>query len=84
VRDNYFTTSNGTLYNIEVQNADSALIEGNSELVASIAPKNCFVNMMGATRTWISKNAVYQKNAYCYNGAPGTPPAGDGSFFFGH
>jgi parallel beta-helix repeat protein len=84
VRDNYFTTSNATPYNIEVQNADSALIEGNSELVASIAPKNCFVNMLGATRTWISKNAVYQKNAYCYNGTPGTPSVGDGSFFFGH
>ncbi|HET6218151.1 MAG TPA: hypothetical protein VFE27_14095 [Acidobacteriaceae bacterium] len=83
VRDNYFTTSNGTPYNIEIENADSAMIEGNSELVASIGPKNCFVNMVGATRTWISKNAIYQKNSYCYNGAPGTPPAGDGSFYFG-
>jgi hypothetical protein len=84
VRDNYFTTSNGTPYNIEIENADSAMVEGNSELVASIGPKNCFVNMAGASRTWISKNAIYQKNAYCYNGAPGTPPVGDGSFFFGH
>jgi parallel beta-helix repeat protein len=83
VRDNYFTTTNGTPYNIEIENADSAMIEGNSELVASIAPKNCFVNMVGATRTYISKNAIYQKNAYCYNGTPGTPPVGDGSFFFG-
>jgi parallel beta-helix repeat protein len=83
VRDNYFTTTTGTPYNIEIQNADSATIEGNSELVASIAPKNCFVNMVGATRTYISKNAIYQKNAYCYNGTPGTPPVGDGSFFFG-
>jgi parallel beta-helix repeat protein len=83
VRDNYFTTTNGTPYNIEIENADSATIEGNSELVASIAPKNCFVNMVGATRTYISKNAIYQKNAYCYNGTPGTPPVGDGSFFFG-
>jgi parallel beta-helix repeat protein len=82
VRDNYFTTTTGTLYNIEIQNADSATIEGNSELVASINPKNCFVNMVGSSRTWISKNAIYQKNAYCYNGAPGTPPSGDGSFFF--
>ncbi len=82
VRDNYFTTTTGTLYNIEIENADSATIEGNSELVASINPKNCFVNMVGSTRTWISKNAIYQKNAYCYNGAPGTPPSGDGSFFF--
>jgi parallel beta-helix repeat protein len=83
VRDNYFTTLTGTPYNIEIANADSALIEGNSELVASIGPKNCFVNMAGATRTWIGKNAIYQKNAYCFNGVPGTPPAGDGSFFFG-
>jgi parallel beta-helix repeat protein len=83
VRDNYFTTTTGTPYNIEIQNADSATIEGNSELVASIGPKNCFVNMVGATRTYISKNAIYQKNAYCYNGTPGTPPVGDGSFFFG-
>jgi parallel beta-helix repeat protein len=83
VRDNYFTTTNATPYNIEIQNADSALIEGNSELVASLSPKNCFVNMTSATRTWISKNAIYQKNAYCLNGAPGTPPSSDGSFFFG-
>jgi hypothetical protein len=83
VRDNYFTTLNGTPYNIEVANADSALIEGNSELVASLGPKNCFVNMAGATRTWIGKNAIYQKNPYCFNGVPGTPPVGDGSFFFG-
>ena len=33
VRDNYFTTLTGTPYNIEIANADSALIEGNSELV---------------------------------------------------
>ena len=82
VRDNYFTTTTGTPYNIEIRNADSALIEGNSELVASAGPKNCFVNMVGALRTWIGKNAVYQKNAYCFNGVPGTPPHGDGSFFF--
>jgi parallel beta-helix repeat protein len=83
VRDNYFTTVTGTPYNIEIRNADSALIEGNSELVGSLGPKNCFVNMTGTTRTWIGKNAIYQKNAYCFNGVPGTPPAGDGSFFFG-
>lgn len=83
VRDNYFTTITGTTYNIEIENADSALIEGNSELVGSLGPKNCFVNMVGATRTWIGKNAIYQKNAYCLNGVPGTPPYGDGSFFFG-
>ena len=83
VRDNYFTTTTGTAYNIEIENADSAMIEGNSELVASLGPKNCFVNMVGATRTWISKNAIYQKNAYCNNGAPGTPSTGDGSFFLG-
>jgi parallel beta-helix repeat protein len=83
VRDNYFTTLTGTPYNIEIRNADSALIEGNSELIASAGPKNCFVNMVGATRTWIGKNAIYQKNAYCFNGVPGTPPAGDGSYFFG-
>jgi Periplasmic copper-binding protein (NosD) len=82
VRDNYFTTSTATPYNIEIEDADSALIEGNSELVASLDAKNCFVNIVGATRTYISKNAIYQKNAYCYNGVPGTPPAGDGSFFF--
>ena len=82
VRDNYFTTMVGTRFNIEIENADSAMIEGNSELVASASAKNCFVNMVGATRTWISKNAIYQKNAYCYNGVPGTPPTGDGSFFF--
>jgi parallel beta-helix repeat protein len=84
VRDNYFTTMTATAYNIEIQDADSALIEGNSELVASLGPKNCFVNMVGATRTYISKNAMYQKNTYCYNGAPGTPSTGDGSYFFGH
>jgi parallel beta-helix repeat protein len=83
VRDNYFTTLTGTPYNIEIENADSAMIEGNSELVASIGPKNCFVNIVGATRTWISKNAVYQKNPYCNNGVPGTPSTSDGSFFFG-
>jgi nitrous oxidase accessory protein NosD len=83
VRDNYFTTMAGTPYNIELQNTDSAIIEGNSELVASIGPKNCFVNMVQATRTWISKNAVYQKNAYCTNGTPGTPSTSDGSVFFG-
>jgi parallel beta-helix repeat protein len=83
VRDNYFTTLTGTPFNIEVENADSALIEGNSELVGSASAKNCFVNMVGATRTWISKNAIYQKNPYCYNGVPGTPSTGDGSFFFG-
>jgi parallel beta-helix repeat protein len=83
VRDNYFTTITATPYNIEIQDADSALIEGNSELVGSIAPKNCFVNILTSTRTWISKNAIYQKNAYCLNGVPGTPPSGDGSFFFG-
>jgi parallel beta-helix repeat protein len=83
VRDNYFTTVTATPYNIEIEDADSALIEGNSELVASLGPKNCFINIVGAARTYISKNAIYQKNAYCYNGAPGTPPAGDGSFFFG-
>ena len=84
VRDNYFTTITGTTYNIEIENADSALIEGNSELVGSLGPKNCFVNMVGATRTWIGKNAIYQKNAYCFNGVPGTPSTGDGSFFFGY
>ncbi len=83
IRDNYFTTANRTPYNIEIENADSAMIEGNSELVASIGPRNCFVNMVGATRTWISKNAIYQKNSYCNNGAPGTPSTSDGSFFFG-
>lgn len=83
VRDNYFTTSAATPYNIEIEDADSALIEGNSELVASLDAKNCFVNIVGATRTFISKNAIYQKNAYCFNGVPGTPPSGDGSFFFG-
>jgi parallel beta-helix repeat protein len=83
VRDNYFTTVTATPYNIEIEDADSALIEGNSELVASLGPKNCFINIVGAARTYISKNAIYQKNAYCYNGAPGTPPAGDGFFFFG-
>jgi parallel beta-helix repeat protein len=84
VRDNYFTTLSGTPYNIEIENADSAMVEGNSELVGSVGAKNCFVNMVGSTRTWISKNAIYQKTPYCYNGAPGTPPAGDGSVFFGH
>jgi parallel beta-helix repeat protein len=84
IRDNYFTTVAGTPYNIEIQDADSAVIEGNSELVASASPKNCFINITGSTRTFISKNAIYQKNGYCYNGAPGVPPAGDGSFFFGH
>lgn len=84
VRDNYFTTTTGTPYNIEIQNADSAMIEGNSELVSSAGAKNCFVNITGASRTWISKNAVYQKNAYCVNGAPGTPSTADGSAFFGH
>jgi nitrous oxidase accessory protein NosD len=83
VRDNYFTTASGTTYNIEIQNADSAMIEGNSELVASIGPKNCFINMTGTSRTWISKNAIYQKDAYCVNGSPGTPSTSDGSFFFG-
>jgi parallel beta-helix repeat protein len=83
VRDNYFTTIVATPYNIEIQDADSAVIEGNSELVATIAPQNCFVNITGSTRTFISKNAIYQKNAYCFNGVPGTPPSGDGSFFFG-
>lgn len=83
VRDNYFTTVTATPYNIEIDDADSALIEGNSELVGSLNAKNCFVNIVGATRTYISKNAIYQKNAYCYNGAPGTPPAGDGSFYYG-
>ncbi|MEA2541251.1 MAG: hypothetical protein QOH35_2617 [Acidobacteriaceae bacterium] len=83
VRDNYFTTASATPYNIEIEDADSALIEGNSELVASLGAKNCFVNIAGATRTYISKNAIYQKNAYCYNGAPGTPSTSDGSFFFG-
>jgi parallel beta-helix repeat protein len=83
VRDNYFTTASATPYNIEIEDADSALIEGNSELVASLGPKNCFINIVGSTRTYISKNAIYQKNAYCYNGAPGTPPGGDGSFYFG-
>lgn len=82
VRDNYFTTLVGTPYNIEIENAESAMIEGNSELVATISPKNCFVNMVGASRTWISKNAIYQQNAYCINGVPGTPSTGDGSFFF--
>jgi parallel beta-helix repeat protein len=84
VRDNYFTTTAGTPYNIELQNTDSAIIEGNSELVASLGPKNCFVNMVRATRTWISRNAIYQKNAYCYNGVPGTPSTSDGSVFLGH
>jgi parallel beta-helix repeat protein len=84
VRDNYFTTVPGTPYNIEIQNADSALIEGNSELVGSVNAHNCFINIVGSTRTYVSKNAIYQKNGYCYNGAPGIPPAGDGSFFFGH
>ncbi len=83
VRDNYFTTTSGTPYNIEIENADSAMIEGNSELIASGGPRNCFVNMVGALRTWISKNAIYQRNAYCVNGVPGTPSTGDGSFFFG-
>jgi hypothetical protein len=59
------------------------MVEGNSELVGSASAKNCFVNIVGATRTWISKNAIYQKNPYCYNGVPGTPSTGDGSFFFG-
>jgi nitrous oxidase accessory protein NosD len=83
VRDNYFTTASGTTYNIEIQNADSAMIEGNTEVVASIGPKNCFINMTGTTRTWISKNAIYQKDAYCLNGSPGTPSTSDGSIFFG-
>ena len=83
VRDNYFTTIVRTPYNIEIQDADNAVIEGNSELVATIGPKNCFINITGSTRTFISKNAIYQKNAYCLNGVPGTPPSGDGSFFFG-
>ncbi len=81
VRDNYFTTTMYTPYNIEIQDADSALIEGNSELVATIGPKNCFVNVISSTRAWISKNAIYQKNAYCFNGVPGIPPSGDGFFF---
>ena len=59
------------------------MIEGNSELVASIGAEKLFHQHDRTTRTWISKNAIYQKNAYCYNGAPGTPSAGDGSFFFG-
>jgi Right handed beta helix region len=83
VRDNYFTTVTATPYNIEIEDADSALIEGNSELVGSLDAKNCFVNIVGATRTYISKNAIYQRNAYCYNGVPGTPSTSDGSFFFG-
>ena len=83
VRDNYFTTASGTTYNIEIQNADSAMVEGNSEAVASVGPKNCFINMTGTSRTWVSKNAVYQPNAYCVNGRPGTPSTSDGSFFFG-
>jgi parallel beta-helix repeat protein len=83
VRDNYFTTVTATPYNIEIEDADSALIEGNSELVASLDAKNCFVNIVGATRSYISKNAIYQRNAYCYNGVPGTPSTSDGSFFFG-
>ena len=84
VRDNYFTTATAAPYNIEIQNADSALIEGNSELVASAGAKNCFINIVGSTRTYVGKNAVYQRNGYCLNGAPGVPPGGDGSFFFGH
>ena len=84
MRDNYFTTTAGTPYNIEIQDADSALIEGNSELVATIGPKNCFINVISSTRTWVSRNAVYQTNAYCLNGVPGTPPAADGYFFAQH
>jgi parallel beta-helix repeat protein len=83
VRDNYFTTTVATPYNIELQNTDSALIEGNSELVASLGAKNCFINMVKATRTWVSRNAAYQRNGYCYNGAPGTPSTADGSVFLG-
>lgn len=83
VRDNYFTTEDKTVYNIEIQNADNAMVEGNSELVASIGPKNCFINITGSTRTWVSKNAVYQKVSTCTNGVPGTPSTSDGSFFFG-
>jgi parallel beta-helix repeat protein len=83
VRDNYFTTITATPYNIEIQDADSALIEGNSELVGSISAKNCFINIVGATRTYVSRNAIYQRNAYCTNGVPGTPSTGDGSFFLG-
>ena len=62
-----------TPYNIEIEDADSALIEGNSELVASLDAKNCFVNIIGATRTYISKNAIYQRNAYCFNGVRELP-----------
>jgi hypothetical protein len=82
VRDNFFTTLTGTPFNIEIENADSTMIEGNSELVASTGPKNCFVNMVGETRTWISKNAMYQNNSYCHNGTPGIPPPSDHSSFF--
>ncbi len=83
VRDNFFTTLASTRFNIEIENADSAMVEGNSELVATIGPKNCFINIAAETRTWISKNAIYQTNSYCYNGIPALPPASDGSSFFG-
>jgi hypothetical protein len=83
VRDNFFTTLAGTPFNIEIENADSAMIEGNSELVATAGTKNCFVNIVAETRTWISKNAIYQQNSYCYMGAPGLPAPSDGSSFFG-
>jgi nitrous oxidase accessory protein NosD len=83
VRDNFFTALASTPFNIEIENADSAMVEGNSELVATIGANNCFINIVGETRTWISKNAIYQKNSYCFNGAPGVPPPGDGSSFFG-
>ena len=47
VRDNFFTTLTTTPFNIEIENADSAMVEGNSELVATIGANNCFVNIVG-------------------------------------
>lgn len=49
ISNNFFTTTSGTPYSVELQNTDSAQIVGNTEQVASSTTANCFLNQFSGT-----------------------------------
>lgn len=89
IRDNYFTILNTTPYEIELQDAVDATIEGNGTTAASIQNSGaCFLNETETTGTFYGKNSVVTTasgssgsvSPLCQAGTAEQRPAGTGSY----
>jgi hypothetical protein len=88
VRDNYFTTLTTTPFNIELENTNGAILEGNAELVSTSNSSNCDINAAtsGEINTYLSQNHWFLNgsspagNPLCINGSAANLLSGSGSF----